>query len=217
MKNEKIALFGGTGRTGIPFLKHAVERYKVNVLVRDPAKLSFSHPNMTVLTGDILQLTDVENTIKEADVAVSLIGHSKGSPPDLQSRGIENIISAMKKNGTKRLISLTGGGVRNEETDRPEFIDHMFSFIMKNLAGKETRNTLEDGQKHAEIIRNTDLDWTIVRAPMLTTENARHEIEVGNVGTIKGFKLTREDLALFILGEIENNNHIKKMPFVTNG
>jgi hypothetical protein len=52
---------------------------------------------------------------------------------------------------------------------------------------------------------------------MLTEEPAKGTIEVGGVGKIKGFRLTREDLAAFILAETEKNNYIKGMPFVTNG
>ena len=35
------------------------------------------------------------------------------------------------------------------------------------------KKVLEDGKAHAEIIRNSDLDWTIVRAPRLTLEKGK--------------------------------------------
>lgn len=214
---ETIAVFGATGRTGEPFIRQALEKYKVKVLVRDPDKLKFTNDNLSVIKGDILNLSDVHNTIKGTDAVVSLIGHDQGSPEHLQSQGIENQIKVMEELKIKRLISLTGGGVRDEEHDQPGFMDKVVPFVMKYLAGKMVRNALKDGRRHAEIIKASDLDWTIVRAPMLKNDPAKNKIKVGYVGTVPGFKLTREDLATFILKTVEQNKYIKDMPFVTNG
>lgn len=123
----------------------------------------------------------------------------------------------MKKAGVRRLISLTGGGVRDAANDKPGFMDNLIVFIMKNVAGKGAKNALLDGISHAEVIRNSGLDWTIVRGPMLTEDHAKGSYQVGNVGTVKGIKLTRDDLAHFMLSEFEQRKYMGQMPFVTNG
>ena len=213
---NKIAVFGASGKTGVPFIKQAVEIYRVKALVRNPEKLPFVHKNLEIIKGDILNPSDVDRTIEGTQAVVSLIGHVKGSPENLQTKATEHILASMKKQGIKRLISLTGGGVRDEAHDSPGFMDHLIVFVMKNLAGKGSRNALVDGVRHAELIRQSNLDWTIVRGPMLTELAPTGRYEVGYVGKVSGFKLTRADLASFILDILKKNSHIKDMPFLAN-
>ncbi|TVQ18314.1 MAG: nmra family protein [Bacteroidetes bacterium] len=217
MEKPIIAVFGATGRTGIPFLKLALEEYRVKALVRNPSKMIFNHPNLELIQGDILNAADVEKTIISAHAVVSLIGHVKDSPANLQSKATQLIIAAMDKHDVERLVSLTGGGVREPKVDTPKLMDKLVVFAMKNLAGKGARNALLDGISHAQIIKNSITRWTVVRGPMLTEEPAKNKTEVGNVGQVKGFKLTREDLAAFILEVIKNDSYIHQMPFITNG
>lgn len=217
MNKKTIAVFGGSGRTGIPFLRMALEQYNVKALVRNPSKIDLTHQGLEIIQGDILSEQDVKKTIDSSFAVVSLIGHVKGSPDDLQVKATRYILAAMKDSKVKRLISLTGGGVRDKAVDTPGLMDKLVVFAMKNLAGKDARITLQDGIEHAQIVRNSNTQWTIVRAPMLTDDPAKNIIEVGNVGQVKGFKLTREDLAAFILKTLENDSYIHSMPFVTNG
>lgn len=215
---ETIALFGGSGRTGLPFIERALkENYRIVALARNPSKISISHENLRVIEGDVLQEEDVDRCIKDADLVVSLIGHGKLSPPDLQVMATQYILDSMRKNGVNRIISLTGGGVRDWDNDEPKFPDKMVVFIMKNLAGKSVRNALLDAREHAEIIKEFEGDWTLVRGPMLTEDPPKNTYQVGYVGKVKGIKLTRTDLADFMVKEISEKKYHRKMPFVTNG
>ncbi|MFN6945996.1 MAG: NAD(P)-dependent oxidoreductase [Cytophagaceae bacterium] len=214
---KTISVFGATGKTGVPFVKQALEKgYFVRALVRKPGKVKFTNPNLLLIKGDVLDPTKVNEVISGSDAVVSLLGHVKDSPEDLQVKAIKNIIQAMEMAGVTRLISVTGGGVRDPQNDQPGFMDKLIVYIMKNLAGKGARAALLDGRAHAEMIRQSGLDWTIVRGPMLTDDPAKGNYQVGYVGKLKGFKLTRADLASFILVEIEKNSFIKKMPFIVN-
>ncbi|MFW5708536.1 MAG: NAD(P)-dependent oxidoreductase [Bacteroidota bacterium] len=217
MEKQTIALFGATGRTGVPFLELALEHFTVKALVRDPSKVTLSYPGLTLIEGDILNAGDVSQTIESAHIVVSLIGHGKDSPENLQSHAMRNILVAMKEHDVHRIVSLTGGGVRDKANDTPGLMDRFVVFAMKNLAGKGARRALLDGITHANLIRQSGTQWTIVRGPMLTEEPAKGKIQVGNVGQVKGFKLTREDLAAFILEVIRSKSYIHQMPFVTNG
>lgn len=214
---KTIALFGGSGRTGKPFIRKATGEYKIKALVRDPQKLDISHENLQVIGGDVINPVDLEKCIAGSDIVVSLIGHGKDSAPGFQTAAIRHILQLMDKHDVKRIVTLTGGGVRDQENDRPGVLDKLVVFVMKNLAGKGPRNALEDGINHAQVIRNTNTDWTIIRAPLLTEDPAKGYVEAGFVGTVKGFKLTREDLAQFILQEINEERYVHQMPFVTNG
>lgn len=213
-----IAIFGATGRTGLPLVQKALDAgHTVRALVRTPQKMSIKHPKLTLIQGNSLDAAKVNETINGSDGVISTLGQGKDSPADLQTRSTQLIIEAMKKQGLRRLVSLTGAGVRDVAHDKPGFVDKAIVFIMKNVAGSGARNALTDGISHADLIRQNDLDWTIVRGPMLTDDPAKGNYQVGYVGTVPGIKLTRTDLADFMLNEFEQGQHIRNMPFVTNG
>ncbi|XOV69194.1 MAG: NAD(P)-dependent oxidoreductase [Fluviicola sp.] len=215
----KIALFGATGKTGRIFLLKALEKgHHVTALVRNPSKLQVEDEKLNVVKGSLLNKQDIHDTINGAELVVNLSGHVKDSPPNLQLSSMEHIVSAMRENGVQRIITLTGGGVRDHANDQPKFIDKLIVFIMKNLAGKGTRNALLDGIAHIDYLKNQkDIEHTVVRGPMLKDEPAKGKIEIGHVGTVQGIKLTREDLAEFIVNEVDSKDYINQMPFVTNG
>ena len=213
-----IAVFGATGRSGLPLVRKALEEgYQVSALVRNPQKMTIVHPHLTVIQGEALDPRSVNETIANSDGVISVLGQDKASLPDFQTRATQLIVDVMKQQGVRRLISLTGGGVRDVANDKPGFMDNAIVFIMKNVAGKGARQALFDGISHAELIKKSGLDWTIVRGPMLTEDPAKGSYKVGYVGTVPGIKLTRTDLADFIIKEFETGQHLHKMPFVTNG
>ena len=208
---KTIALFGGSGKTGQPFLEKALQAgYRVKALARSPEKISQQSDHLEVIKGDVLQLQDVQRTVQGTDVTVSLFGHVKGSPKWLQSDGTYNIISAMNAAGTQKIISLSGGGLPFEK-DRPKFADKIIRGIMKIVAPK----VLNDAERHAEILKDSGLNWIIVRGPRLTTEPEKGDYRVGWVGVNASTSIGREDLADFLLKQIENEQYTHQMPFVS--
>lgn len=209
---QTIALTGGTGATGKLFLEKALEAgHKVKTLARSPQKVEIEHENLEVIKGDVLKPEDVDRLVKGSEVVVSLFGHVKGSPADLQTRGTQNLVRAMKNHGLSRIISLSGGGLPFPEKDQPKLADKMIRGIMKVVASK----MLSDAENHAEVLRKSGLGWTIVRGPRLTNQPEKGDYRVGWVGVNASTKIGRADLADFILKVMENKSHVKEMPFVS--
>ena len=209
---KTIAIFGGTGQTGKLVLEKVLqEGYKVKALVRNPNKINKSDPNLTVIQGDVLNEDEVKKTIQESEVVLSLFGHVKGSPQWLQTKGTDIIVEAMKQAGVKKIISLSGGGLPFPEKDKPKLADKIMRFIMKVAVPK----ILKDAILHAEILRKSNLDWMIVRGPRLTNETPKHNYRVGWVGVNASTKISRADLADFIVKQIESDEFIHQMPFVS--
>jgi len=211
MDKKKIALLGGTGQTGKEFLRQALaQNYQIKALVRTPAKVTETSPNLELVVGDVLNSGDVDKAVAGTDLVVSLFGHVKGSPEWLQTQGTENIVAAMQKHQVPRVISLSGGGLPYEK-DQPKFPDKAIRFIMKIAVPK----VLNDAIRHAEVLKNSDVDWTIVRGPRLTNEPKRGDYRIGWVGVNAGTKVGRADLADFILRLVENEEYDGQMPFVS--
>jgi putative NADH-flavin reductase len=206
-----IALFGATGQTGQHVLQQALDAgYRVRALVRDPAKLTRTHPNLTVLTGDVLHADDVRRTVDGTDGVVSVFGHVKGSPAWLQTDGTRHITEAMQAAGVRKIVSLSGGGLPYEK-DQPKFADYLIRGIMRVFVPK----VLDDAKRHADVLRQSGLDWVIVRGPRLTNDPARGTYRVGWVGVNASTKIARADLADFLLKQVPDNQFVRQMPFVS--
>lgn len=209
---QKIALFGASGKTGQEFLKLALAAgYSVKALARNPASLPINTPRLEVIKGDVLNPQDVNATVAGCDVVVSLFGHVKGSPEWLQTNGTKNIVAAMKQHGVSKIISLSGGGLPFPEKDQPKFADKLIRMIMKIAVPK----ILNDAIAHHQVLAESGLKWIIVRGPRLTTDPAKGTYRVGWVGVNASTKIARADLADFLLKQVEDDQFLGQMPFVS--
>lgn len=211
----KLAVFGGTGQTGKPLLEQALAAgHEVKALVRDPGKLPLSlsaHERLEVIQGDALDAAAVARTVEGTEAVLSVLGQTKGSPPDLVTRATENIIAAMKAHGVKRVLTLTGAGVPDPK-DKPKVVDRVFTFLLKRISGA----VLEDGKQHAARLRESGLEWTVVRGPRLTNGPHTGRYRVGFVGKDSGVQVPRADVADFMLKEVQNPRFVRQAPVVTS-
>ena len=206
-----VAIFGATGRTGRSLTEQALEQgYRVTAFARNPSKLGISHERLNVVGGDVTDSSAVEKAVVGQDAVVSALGHAKGSPKDVHTRGTANIVTAMRAHGVRRLISLTGAGVR-EEGDDPKFVDRVFGLLLRALQ----RDALEDAAGHVGVIRESGLEWVVVRGPRLTEGAKKGHYRVGLVGKNSGTSISRADLADFMLDQLTDDANLGLMPMVS--
>ncbi len=208
----ELAVFGASGRTGRPLVQQALDAgHDVIALVRTPATFPLKHERLTVVQGDILNAADVDEVVQGADAVLSVIGQSKNSPKDLQTSGIKNIIDAMEKYGITRIVSLTGAGV-DAPQDKPKLINHVIKFALKTLQG----SVLADAEQHAKILQASNLDWVIVRGPMLTEGPHTGKYRIGWVGVNTSTRISRADVADFMLKQLTDNTYLRQAPMVSD-
>lgn len=207
-----VALFGATGKTGRRVLDRAVGAgMSVRALVRDPAKLAVRSDRLTVVGGDILDPDSVAQTVSGSDAVLSVFGHVRGSPATIQTDGTRNIVEAMQTAGVRRIVTLSGGGLRADGYDRPGAADRVIRLLLKSLAG----HVLADAEGHLKVLQESDLDWTVVRGPRLTEKPGMGSYRVSWVGVNSSTKISRDDLADFILSQVNDRTFVGKMPFVS--
>lgn len=204
----KIALFGADGRTGVYLVAEAVSRgHKIAGGARNTAHLSNTE-QVTYHTCDVLDRKSVDKIISGCDAVVSVIGHVKHSPGFLQSDGIQHIISSMEKHGVRRLISLTGTGVRFPG-DSITLIDRILNISIGLIDPKR----IADGKKHVDIIKNSNLDWTIIRVLKLQNTKPTPFVLSEN-GPTKNY-VSREEVAQAIVDVLEQDTFIRKSPILS--
>src|SRR6266496_1735732 len=228
---NKIAVFGASGRTGKLFTELGLKNgYSVKALVRDPSKFDFRHSNLQVIHGDISDTIKVEETVRGTEAVINLAGPrmidlvvpGKAPPPGLMRTATRNILSAMQQNNLERLIvvdSLPNGLVAGilDPNDQPRFMNKWFInkftiFIGKKLLGE----LLEVQRAYVDLIKQSPLRWTIVRAPTLSDQPSKGNYRVGYLDANTGKVASRSDVAACLLDVLMNGKYVGQMPIVSS-
>lgn len=218
----KLAVFGITGGTGRFFLPAALARgHSLRVLVRNPTKIAAALANLKdpakqgdveIVEGDANRAADVAETVKGAQAVVSLLGHTKTSANNLQEVFIQQALEAMQQEGIRRIVVLTGSGLFFPE-DKPNWTDKL---IVRILQWVDPYRLL-DAQKQAEILMNSQVDWTLVRTPLHTNWPSQSDLIIGQVGTPgMGLTVSRQDIVQFILDILEQPQYHRTTPAIAN-
>lgn len=212
----KVVVFGANGRTGLPVVRRAREAgHIVRAAVRDPDAFrrdqNGAGADLEVIHADMLDADSVSRAVEGVDAVISVVGLRKSSPKDTLRRGGKNIVDAMKRHGVSRVIALTGAGVRFPG-DEPKFMDKLIRFLLKSLQP----DVLADSTAYVEAITQDDLDWTIVRGPMLHDGSPTDSYRVGYVGKGPGPRASRENVARFIVDELMGQNHVRRAPMISD-
>lgn len=208
----QLAVFGGTGKTGKFVVEQALAAgHSVTMLARNPSKVSIQNSNLRVVQGDVQDAAKVLETVSGAAAVISTLGPTSNKPLFEVSKGMTNIIAAMREAGVRRLITTAGAGVR-EEMDQPKLADKLIVTLLKLLNG----NVYNDMLRVVEQVKASGLDWTIVRAPMLTDDAATGNVRAGGVGKDIGTRLSRADFAAFLLAQVNSPQWVGKAPAISN-
>jgi len=206
-----LTILGATGKTGVHLLDRALEAgHHVRALVRDPAKVERRDEHLTLVQGDVRDGDAVAQGVAGSDAVVCVLGPTSKAPDMAVSAGMAQVLVAMERHGDRRLV-VAGAGV-GAEGDRPGPFDRLIGFVLR-LAAK---NVLADMRGTVQLVRASDLDWTVVRVPMLTDGSGTGRWRVGLVGRGTGPRLARADLAAFLLTQIGDRAHLRASPVVSN-
>lgn len=204
-----LALFGGTGRTGRPLLDAALAAgHTVTALARSPSALP-PHARLTVVEGSVTDPDAVARTVAGTDAVASTLGPSKTSPPDVMTQAAHHIVAAMQGAGVRRIVSVLGAGVAD-----PRDPGGLGPAFMRGVMALVARRILDDARGHADVLRASGLDWTIVRPPRLTTKPATGRYATGYVAMGPGHEIPRADLAHFMLHLLASGEHVGEMPMI---
>ena len=206
--NKTVAVLGADGRSGRECVSALLAAgYKVRAGVHS-GKLP-QHDRLTQQHCDVMSQAEVRSLLKNADVVVSLIGHGKNSPKNLQTTAIKNCITALKNNPSARLISLTGTGVRLSG-DKPSLIDRILNISIKLI----DPNRIQDGIEHAKVLQTSSADWTILRVLKLTGGKHEGRPQLTSGGPAELFT-PRARVAATIVDIIKTDSYHCQMPVIS--
>lgn len=209
----KITVFGATGHVGNLFVKEALTAgHEVVAYVRKPKKLRIENPNFSVVVGDLSNAEKINEAIQGTDAVVSVVGPLGRQDKLIFAPAYEHIISSMKRHGVKRLIALGTPSIP-DANDRFNFVYWCLIVGVGLILHKGYTDMKNVGQE----IRESGLDWTIVRVPLLTNRPKRGKITIGYFGNgVTWFRLTRGDFVEFLMKQLSDTTYIGKAPGISN-
>ena len=204
----KLIVFGATGATGRQILEQALAAgHDVTAFAREPATLTIKHPKLKVVQGDALDAARVSQAITGQDAVLFAIGINRRSTMTVCADSTRHVINGMKEHGVHRLICLSAYGA-SETKDAA-----LYSKVLRFLIGKR----VEDKDRQEELVRASDLDWVLVRPPLLTNGARKGRYRVGFDIPIKLFSsVSRADVAEFMLKQLSDDTYLHQAPTITD-
>ncbi|MFV8224846.1 SDR family oxidoreductase [Christiangramia aquimixticola] len=209
----KVLIIGATGKTGKKLVQQALAKgHEVSVLVRNSKKIKIDHPKLKIYQGNILKPESFRHAFQDQDAVLSALGHKRFIfKTRILSEGTKNIIKAMKANNIQRFICITSLGLNNSRYKLGLYytlftIPVILWFYFKDKELKEN------------IIKESGLEWTIVRPGQLTNGKLRtnyyHGPKAGNFILTKF--ISRASVAHFMLKILEDKTYIRETPGITS-
>lgn len=205
-----VVVFGASGGTGVELVKQALGHgHTVRAFVRNPDKFRVVHPRLEVVQGDISNYQQVLGAVRGQTAVLSALGVNERKPNTILSDGVGNLVKAMKKEKVKRLLFVSSLGVG----DTKGKLGPIYNWIVLPLLLKEI---FADKEKAEQVIRESKLDWTIVRPASLTSKRLTGKYRTGAEAETFSLlpRVPRADVADFMLHALERGEFVGATPAI---
>lgn len=205
---RRVTIFGANGNVGKLLVEFALARgYLVTAAVYGPQQLE-EDPNLTIVHTDIYKPDHVARALKDADAVLSALG-SWGTPrEDVLSSAMDTIIPEMRRNGIRRVVSLTGADAR-APGDHLSLSHRLTHALFSLFAGK----VLRDGEDHISLLVASGLDWTVVRSPVMASRR-RLDYKLTSSRPLPWQTISRQAVARAMVEQLSDATHLQQAPYL---
>jgi putative NADH-flavin reductase len=202
-----ITVIGATGGTGRQVVAQALAAgHRVTAVVRNPAKLP-SFPlaavpaaanggtgGLIVVTGNVMSADDLRPAITGRAAVITTLGPGGRNPEPVVTPALDALISATWAENVSRVLLVSNSGMHSEGD--PLFL----RAVVKPILQRALRHHYADAMRAEDLLRSTELDWTIARPPRLTNGPRRGAYRTDPTRNVRGGStISRADLADFLL------------------
>ena len=206
-----LTVFGATGHVGQELVSQALGAgHTVTVLVRNPEKLSALSSRVNIVQGDVTDSSVVNRVIEGSNAVLNTLGHVRGGASDMLTVAASNIVKAMSQHGTRRLVVLTNTAV-SDPADKPTGGQKFQGALMGIAMGQINKDHIAQ----AQVLADSTLDWTIVRAVILADGSRSGKYKVGKLDSTTGSRIARADVADFMLSVLTSDQYLRSMPVIS--
>jgi len=205
-----ITILGATGGVGRHLVDQALDAgHRVTVVVRRPDAVT---RDVRIITTDLLAGLDqasLDAAVEEADAVLSALGprSKQDARARIVTQGTRAIIQSMKDVGARRLVVISAvpvATVPSPARPTPPKHDLADGFLMRTvltpIVKAAFRDTYDDLAEMEDAVRDSGLDWTIVRPPRLLNRPLSGTYRTQALHNVPGGRaISRADLAHYML------------------
>jgi len=210
----RIVVFGANGPTGRLLTQQALAAgHEVAAVTRRPADFPITHERLSVVEADVHDAQAVDRAVEGADVVLSMLGVPfTRKPINVYSDGIGNVAAAMSRHGVKRLVVVSSSATEPHHHADGGFL--MNRVLQPLIAATIGKTTYSDMRRMEELLRGSDLEWTIMRPSGLfdAPDVTRYELHEDQA---PGIFTSRADLAASLLEQATDARFVRKAVAVT--
>ena len=201
-----VLVFGASGKTGREVVRQALARgFNVTAFVRETARLPLAHANLRLVKGEITDPKAVAGAVEGQTGVISTLG--VGAPlrhDPIVIEGVRTIARASEHASVGRLVYMSTLGVRESRDEA--------GFVLRWLAATLIRHEITDHEVKEAAVAESFVDWTIVRAPLLTNGRLTASYRVGEDIQARSPlpMMSRADVADFMLRQLTDRSFIRK-------
>jgi len=209
----RVLIIGASKGIGLDTTLQALDAgHNVRALARSATAIAISNPSLEKMRGDALKTDDVETALVGVSVVIQTFGVGLGDlfrPVHLFSDASRVLIQAMKIQGVKRLICVTGFGAGDSRSS----ISCLQRLPFQIVFGR----AYDDKSLQEQLIKESELDWTIARPGVLTSgPRTGHYQILSEASQWRNGIISRADVAEFLVRQIGDQTYIHKAPVLIN-
>jgi len=206
-----ILVLGATGGTGRLIINQAVARgFQVTALVRSAEKAG-DLKGANLIVGDARDEAALRKALKGQDAVISALG-TPASPfreLTLLSTATRSLVGAMKAEQVSRLVAITGMGAGDSAGHGGVVFDRLIFPLL-------LRKVYADKNRQEAIIRDSGLDWVLVRPSVLNNKPGGHSLRaLTDLSGFHGGTIARADVARFVLDQVSDDSFLHRAPLIT--
>ena len=204
----KLTVLGGTGGVGRHIVTQALDAgHDVTAFARSPGKLPRAD-ELRVVEGQLDDEAALASAIAGADAVLSAIGPRDNVPEAVATFDASGarLVRLMTDHGVRRLVSIAGSAMLTSNDERTLYrrlVSRLVHTVMKH---KQTAK-----RREYEHIAASDLDWVVVRPPMITEGPGTGSYRV-SPSRMLGMKIAQGDVAHFMLACAQGDEWVRKEP-----
>lgn len=211
----RIAVIGGTGKSGKYLVKELVKQgFHFKMLVRNAksrptSNLLSENLKIEIVNGDANNYEEIRSLIDGCQAVISTLGLGiPASEKTIFSQSTSNIIRAMNECNIQRYVVVTGLNVDTPFDKKSPKTKFATNWMYENYP-ISTKNR----QTEYEILSASNLDWTLVRLPLIEQTDARNPIKT-SLEDCEGEKISATDLAHFLIEQLSDETFVRQTPFL---
>ena len=205
----KVLVVGAGGKTGRTVVERAVAAgHEVTAFVHQ--KKGFDVASVRVVEGDATDRAAIDAAVAGQDAVLDTVG---GKTPykatTLESSTASAIVAAMKRHRVRRLVVTSMLGVGDSKENAPLYV--------RLLVATFLRGANKDKAAMELAIGSSDLDWVVLRPAILSDDSATGKVQVFEPESRdKAHKISRSDLAAFMVAQLVSDEHLHRVVTIAN-